>query len=313
MLTRRSALGALTAAAVASGFRPARAAPAKTIRIGYQKNGVFLVAKTRGELDRRFADQGVAVEWREFQFGPPLVEALNVGAIDIGSVGDTPPIFAQAAKARFLYAASYPGSGAAILIPKDSTLKTVAELKGRRVSIPKGSSAHSVAVAALEQAGLSFKDITPVYLAPADGQVAFAQGAVDAWSIWDPYFAIAEQNAGAKPLLLASELGPQYSFLLAARDFAEQHPETLGAAVDAFAEIGAWANANKDAVAQLFATATNTPLEAQKRAVARTNYAVSPVTQAIIAAQQRTADRFFNLGLIPTKIAVAEAVWRPEG
>lgn len=309
MLTRRSALSVLADSSLVPLARPAIAQATKPVRIGFQKNGTFLIAKIRGDVDRRFASEGAKVEWREFPFGPPLVEALNVGAIDLGSVGDTPPIFAQAARSKFVYAASHAATGAGIVVPKESGLRAVADLKGKRISIPKGSSAHNITVAALEKAGLSFDDITPVYLAPADAQAAFAQGAVDAWTIWDPFFAIAEE-AGAKLIALATEVAPQHSFVLAARDFAEREPKTLLAALDEIGRSGAWADANRDETAALFAAATGTPLSAQRRAVARGGYRVRPMEEGIVEAQQKSADRFFKLGLIPAQIEVADAVWR---
>ncbi len=310
MLTRRDALAALSAAGLAPLARPAIAQGPKTVRIGFQKNGTFLIAKLRGDVDRRFASEGVTVEWREFAFGPPLVEALNVGAIDLGSVGDTPPIFAQAARSKFVYAASHAATGAGIIVPKDLGIRTVADLKGKRVSIPKGSSAHNITVAALEKEGLSFRDITPIYLPPADGQAAFRQGAVDAWTIWDPYFALAEEQLGARLVALATDVAPQYSFVLAGSDFAKSAPQTLATAIHEIGVSGSWADAHREEAAALYAEATGTPLAAQKRAVARGRYGVRPMDEEIVEAQQKSADRFFGLGLIPARIEVAEAVWR---
>lgn len=308
MFTRRTALGALAAASALPFAGPARA-DAKKIRIGLQKNGVFLIAKTRRALEERFAADGVTIEWLEFTFGPPLLEALNVGSIDIGTAGDAPPIFAQAARARFVYAATYPASGAAILVPKDSPLQSVAELKGKRIAIPKGSSAHNVAVQLIEKSGISFDDVTAAYLPPADGQAAFSRGAVDAWAVWDPFFAIAEQTLGARVLASSAEAGPQNGFTLANRGFATENPALLKAVIDEFARVGVWADAHKDEVADLFTAATKTPLEAQRRAQTRTGYAVRAVTPDVVATQQANADRFHRLGLIPTPVVVADAVW----
>ncbi|WP_020181429.1 aliphatic sulfonate ABC transporter substrate-binding protein [Methylopila sp. M107] len=310
MLTRRATIAALAAAPFVMTSGRSLAETPKAVRIGFQKNGSFLVAKLRGEIDRHFAEKGVEVEWREFTFGPPLVEALNVGAIDLGSVGDTPPIFAQAAKSKFVYAAAQNGTGAGIIVPKDSSIRAVPDLVGKRVAIPKGSVAHNITAAALEKAGFSFKDITPVYLAPADAQGAFRQGAVDAWTIWDPFFAVAEETVGAKLIALATDIAPQYGFALASRDFAERHGDTLAEVIDQISRAGAWADQNRDKTAELFAEATGTPLAAQRRAVARAGYKLRPLDETIVENQQKSADRFYALGLIPAKIEVAEAVWR---
>jgi len=174
----------------------------KEIRIGYQKSGVLLIAKAQELLEKRFSAQGIGIKWVEFTFGPPLLEALNTGNIDYGAVGDAPPVFAQVARANLLYVAAQPGRGdtQAIVVPKDSPIKTIADLKGRKVAIAKASSAHSLTIGALESVGLKFSDIEPQYLPPADAAAAFTRGSVDAWTIWDPFFALAELNRNARPL-----------------------------------------------------------------------------------------------------------------
>src|SRR3984957_20074924 len=172
---------------------PARAAD-RVVRIGYQKYGNFILSKGTGALDKTLAAQGVAVEWTEFPSGPPLLEALNAGAIDIGQAGEAPPIFAQAAAADFVYIAHEPPApqGEAILVPKDSAIKSLAELKGKKIALNKGANVHYLLVKLLEKAGIQYSDITPVFLAPADARAAFERGAIDAWVIWDPFQAAAE-------------------------------------------------------------------------------------------------------------------------
>ena len=83
----------------------------KEIRIGYQKTGVLVIAKGLGLLDQRFEKDGIKVKWVEFSFGPPLLEALNAGSLDYGYTGDSPPIFAQAARANLLYVGAIPARG----------------------------------------------------------------------------------------------------------------------------------------------------------------------------------------------------------
>ncbi|HEY9347138.1 MAG TPA: aliphatic sulfonate ABC transporter substrate-binding protein, partial [Inquilinus sp.] len=270
MLSRRTLLSttlALAAAAPLAG-RPAGSEEApKAIRIGYQKNGILLVAKTRKSLEQHFFPQGVAVEWIEFAFGPPLLEALNTGSIDFGATGDTPPIFAQAAQAELVYAAAQPaaGKGQALVVPKGSAAKAVADVKGLRVGVGKGSSAHNFLVAALQKAGLAWQDITPVYLAPADARAAFAGGSLDAWAIWDPYYAIAELEEGARVLATSADVEPQNSFFLASRAFATEHPAALRSLVGALGEVGGWAETHHAEIAQLFADETGISLAAEQR------------------------------------------------
>src|SRR6201995_3237614 len=135
----------------------------KVVRVGYQKYGKLVLLKGRGSLEEKLKPLGYTVAWTEFPSGPPLLEALNVGAIDFGIAGETPPIFAQAAGAPLVSLAYDPPApqGEAILVPKDSPLKSVAELKGKKVALNKGSNVHYLLVRALEKAGLKYSDITP--------------------------------------------------------------------------------------------------------------------------------------------------------
>src|SRR5580692_5825372 len=174
--------GAALTAALAIIQLPAQAAD-HIVRIGYQKYGNLILLKGTGALDKTLAAQGVSVEWVEFPSGPPLLEALNAGAIDIGQAGEAPPIFAQAANAGFVYVAHEPAApqGEAILVPHDSTIKSVADLKGKKVALNKGSNVHYLLVKLLEQSGVKYSEIELVFLAPADARAAFETGAVDAW------------------------------------------------------------------------------------------------------------------------------------
>ena len=192
-MRRREFLNLSVAAAVIAALsRQVHAQTAVTeIRIGYQKNGVLVIARQQATLEKHFTSRGIAVKWVEFSSGPPMLEAMNVGSIDYGAVGDSPPIFAQSAGAAIVYAAGQPvTNGQGILVQNNSPIRSIADLKGKRVGFTKGSSAHNIVVQTLEKAGLSYADITPVYLTPPDAGPAFANGSIDAWAIWDPYFAI---------------------------------------------------------------------------------------------------------------------------
>ena len=312
MLTRRSTLAAALAAAA---FPHLARAAGQTLRIGYQKNGILAVAKERGAIEARLKPIGVDVTWTEFSYGPPLLEALSLGSIDVGQTGDAPPIFAQAAKADLVYVAAQAdgGSGSAVLLPKDSPIRALSELKGKRVAFAKGSSAHNLTVAALEKAGLSYGDIEPVTLAPADGSAALLRGAVDAWTVWDPYFAIAEESGQVRVLAQASEIGPTNNFFLANRGFAESQPATVATAIAVLGDVARWCEQNRGSVAASLSKATGVPLAATQRTVGRIKYVIGPVTPTIVAEQQRIADRFHALKLIPRPIRVADIVWTPPG
>jgi sulfonate transport system substrate-binding protein len=304
-----------TAAALALSLSLGTAAQAEDLKefnVGFQKNGVLVVARQQQLIEKALADEGIKVNWIEFQSGPPLLEALNVGSVDFGTTGDSPPVFAQAAGADLLYVAAIPSKGrnSAILVQKNSELKTLDDLEGHKLAFTKGSSAHNVAIAALEKAGLSYDDVTPVYLSPADAGAAFATGSVDAWSIWDPFYAGAELNYGARVLASGPDiLGQTNSFFLANGTFTKAHPEVVKQAIAALGEAGDWANQNKDKVAVALSEATGVPVAVQKLTADRGEFTVTPVTPDIVASQQEVADRFAKLGLIPAPIKVSDVVW----
>ena len=306
-------VSSLAAAGSALGPRSARAAEPGVLRIGYQKNGILAVAREQAAIEATRKPRGVSVRWVEFSFGPPLLEALNLGAIDFGQTGDAPPIFAQAAGAGLVYAAAQPngGSGSAILLPKGSPIGSLADLKGKRVAFAKGSSAHNLTVAALEKAGLGYRDITPVLLAPADGAAAFVGGTIDAWTVWDPYFAIAEEGQGARILVQAPDITPTNNFFLANKGFAEERPEVLKAAIAALGEVAVWCESNRPSVAASLSKITGVPLAATRRAVDRIRFVIAPMDAAVTAEQQRIADRFHAIGVIPRSVRVSDIVWTP--
>jgi sulfonate transport system substrate-binding protein len=282
------------------------------IRIGYQKNGVLVIARQQATLEKHFASQGIAVRWVEFSSGPPMLEAMNVGSIDYGAVGDSPPIFAQSAGAAIVYAAGQPvTNGQGILVQNSSPIRTIADLKGKRVGFTKGSSAHNIVVQTLEKAGLAYADITPVHLTPPDAGPAFANGSIDAWSIWDPYFAIGEIKQNGRILVNASEITRTNSFYIANRDFAKNHGPILQQIIDVTSATANWAEAHRDEVAKSLSAITGIPLDIQTVAANRSSFAVGPVTDDIVATQQGVADRFFKLGLIPKPVVVRDAVWKP--
>uniref|UniRef100_A4WQK6 Putative aliphatic sulfonates-binding protein n=1 Tax=Cereibacter sphaeroides (strain ATCC 17025 / ATH 2.4.3) TaxID=349102 RepID=A4WQK6_CERS5 len=292
---------------------PVGAQQITTLKVGYQKAGLPVIAKRQGSFEAALKPLGVSVEWVEFTAGPPLVEALNVGAIHLGWTGDAPPIFGQSAGAAIRYVAALPsnGEGEAIIAKKDSGIASIADLKGRKVGVGKGTSAHNLLVAALEANGLQFVDVEPVYLGPADAAAAFATDKIDAWSIWDPFLAIAETRYQPTVLVRSPDVLQVNTFFLANTGFAADHAAVIASVLQALAEAADWADRNRDEVAQALAEVTGVPIEAQTLAANRAKFGVFPVTDTIIGHQQETADRFLSLGLIPKAIRVADAVWTP--
>jgi sulfonate transport system substrate-binding protein len=311
-MKRREFLGLSVGGAIAAlSSRTEAQTTVKEIRVGYQKTGVLVIARQQAVLEKRFAGKQIGIKWIEFTSGPPLLEAMSTGSVDLGAVGDTPPIFAQAANANIVYVAGSPiTNGQGILVPANSNIRTIADLRGKRVGFTKGTSAHNVVIATLEKAGLTYEDITPVYLTPPDAGPAFTNGSIEAWAIWDPYFAIGEKRQNGRILINASEVAKTNSFYLANRDFANAHVRETREVIDGLAEAARWAEANRAEVAGALAAVTGVPLEVQTVAANRASFLIGPVTDEIVTTQQAVADRFHRLGLIPKPIAVRDIVWR---
>jgi sulfonate transport system substrate-binding protein len=301
-----------TIPALAFGLRAA-AAPLKILRIGTQKGAAILMAeRQRRGLENLLNPLGIEVRWSEFQYGPPVMEAMRAGGVDIGLVGDTPPIFAQAANSDLLYVAAVPGSAEAILLPAGSNLQTLQDLKGKRIAFARGSAAHNLTIAAMEKAGLTFADVEQVALAPADAAAAFERGSIDAWAIWDPFYALYENRPGVRVLVTSAGIAVQNSFVIGTRSFVTAAPDITAKVIEELSRISDWAAANRADVAQLVSEGTGVPYETTSRAMQRYPFKVVPINQDHIRSQQDIADRFLRLGVIPGKIDVARQVWRPN-
>ncbi|EJJ29578.1 aliphatic sulfonate ABC transporter substrate-binding protein [Rhizobium sp. CF142] len=319
MITRRQTLGlfgAAAATAILPSVKPARAA-ATEFRIGWQKNGVLALAKRRGALEKRLADQGITVSWSEFTSGPPLLEALGAGALDFGATGDVPPLFAQAAGGALYYVGVYRGSpaGSAILVRKDSPIKSLEDLKGKKVAFKRGSSAHNVTVKALRKAGLKPEDVQQVDLAPPDAAAAFKNGSIDAWSIWDPYLAIAEADPDTRILTTAEGIVDSYSFFLANKDFTDENGTVIVNVLDELAKVGRSAQDNLEATVKELSEITGVPAEVTRVTLQRPGAdlgSVTTVSDAAASYQQALADEFYNLGIVPKKLTTGDIVWRPK-
>ena len=303
---------------VAGGFAASVAtaghAADKTLRIGFQKYGTLVLLKTKGLLEEKLRPLGWSVEWTEFPAGPQLLEALNVGAIDFGTTGEAPPIFAQAAGAPLVYVGYEPPApkGEAILVPAASPLKSVADLRGKTVALNKGSNVHYLLVKLLEKAGLQYTDIKTSFLPPADARAAFERGAVDAWVIWDPFLAAAEAATGARQLADGTDSVVNHQFYLASRAFNEAHPDVVQLAFEALGEVDKWVEGNPKEVAAQFSPALGIPAPILEVAVERQAYGIRQIDDSVVAEQQRIADAFFRLGLIPKPIKIADAVRKPQ-
>ena len=309
---RAIAIAILSMSTVAAGVG-ASYGQDKVVRIGYQKYGKLVLLKGKGSLEEKLRPFGYKVSWTEFPSGPPLLEALNVGAIDFGVAGETPPIVAQAAGAPLVYLAYDPPApqGEAILVPKDSALKSVAELKGKKVALNKGSNVHYLLVRALEKAGLKYTDIQPVFLAPSDALAAFSRGSVDAWVIWDPYEAAAEASTGARILADGTGIVSNYQFYFTSKNFLTHDAKAVDVVLEALNEADDWTKNNIEAVAEQLSPSVGLPAPVLAVSLKRESYGILPISDDVIASQQRIADTFFGLGLLPKTVTVSDVQRKP--
>jgi sulfonate transport system substrate-binding protein len=301
----------LLAAGLAFPAIRARAADARTVRIGLQKGEPVLMAvRQNRDLENLLAPLGYDVQWIEFQFGPPIMEAMRVGSVDLGAVGDTPPVFAQAAHGDLLYVSALRSGSQAILLPPGSGIQTLTDLKGKKLALGRGSSAHNFAIKALEKAGLRYDQVETIYLGPADAGAAFERGAIDAWCIWDPYRALFENRPGVRTLVTNDDLGEQNSFIIGRGAFVRANPELISKLLARLTAASEWVRGHRPEVADLLSNATGMPPDVMRRAMARAPAEVLPMTDDIARSQQQIADRFRALGLLPVDIRVFDAVWR---
>ncbi|HLY54154.1 MAG TPA: sulfonate ABC transporter substrate-binding protein [Stellaceae bacterium] len=305
----RTLLVAVLAFAAASAL-----ADGPTLRIGIQSYGTLVVVQAQKALEQRLRRQVSGIEWVQFPAGPPLLDAMAEGRIDFGATSEVPPIFAQAAGEPLVYvAAERPApKGEAILVPKGSPLRTVADLKGLKVAFNKGSNVHYLVALALGSAKLTLEDIVPVYLPPAEAQAAFEHGEVDAWAIWDPYLSAAEAQTGARELVNGEGLVTNRQFYLATSKLAQEQPALLQAILEEIYRTDAWAAAHISETAAQLAPVTGLSQPVMEAALNRMPLGTGPVTDDVVRDQQRIADAFYRLGLISKPVVVRDVVWTPH-
>jgi sulfonate transport system substrate-binding protein len=303
---RRTVLGAI--AALSSGLAAAQSKPEtlQTLRIGLQKSSTLTtILRTRGTLEQLLAPLNVKVTWHEFTSGLPLLEALNLGNIDVSAdVADTVPVFAQAAGANLTFVAQESPSptAQAIVVRADSPIKTVADLKGRKIGFAKAAGVHFLLIAALEKSGLAFKDIEPAYLTPADGRAAFERGAIDAWVVWDPFLAAVQKQSAVRVLADGRDLASYQRYYLAGTSFAQARPDVLRVFFTELQKAGVWVKQSPKDAAALLAPVWGLDAGVIELANSRRSYEVRAVVPAALTEQQRIADAFFAEKLLPRRV-----------
>lgn len=304
-----SAGAAALAALPGLGTPPARAAAAsRTLRIGNQK-GYLTLLKGRGTLEKRLAPLGVALTWTEFDAGPVQLEALNVGSIDFGDVGEAPPIFAQAAGAPLAYvAATVPRpQSEAVLVPHASAIRSVPDLKGKTVALNRGSNVHYFLVKLLQAHNVQYTDVKVVFLAPADARAAFERGSIDAWVIWDPFLAAAQKTLNARILADATGVVGNRAYYFSSLDYAKRNPDVIKILIDELSRIDQWGQGNRAALSTQLAQLWGLPNDVVSEAIGRVQFGTGPITKAILGEQQQIANTFFDLKLIPKRVNVLDA------
>lgn len=288
------------------------------LRIGYQKSSTLIsLLKNQGSLEKALAAHDIRVSWHEFASGQPLLEALNVGNVDISAdVADTVPVFAQAAGAQLAYfARETPSPSAqAILVQDGSPLRSLTDLKGKKVAVTKAAGAHYLLIAALAKANLKFSDIQPAYLTPADGRAAFENGKVDAWVIWEPFLSAAQRQLPTRTLASSQGLASYQRYYLTSTRFAKKHPQVLQTVYGELVKAGDWLRAHPAEAAQILGPLWgNLDPAIVEQANGRRSYEVRPVSKDGLAEQQKIADAFFAEGLLPRRVDTQDvAVWQAE-
>ena len=324
--TRRQALQTLAALGTATGWIALAHAQGSTakpqvLRLGYQKSSTLaVVLKTRGTLEQLLAPLQVKVSWHEFTSGLPLLEALNLGNVDVSAdVADTVPVFAQAAGAQLTFVAQEAPSPSAqaIVVRADSPIKTVADLKGKKIGFAKAAGAHYLLIAALDKAGLAFKDIEPAYLTPADGRAAFERGAIDAWVVWDPFLAAVQRQSAVRVIADGrgqgqGDIASYQRYYLASTPFAQARPDVLQVLFAELKKAGQWVKQSPQDAAALLAPVWGLDAATVEQANSRRSYDVRAVQPGLLAEQQRIADAFLSEKLLPRRVnALDVALFKP--
>ena len=284
----------------------------RELRIGYQKFGNLGVLKARQSLEQCFSQQGVSVLWSEYPAGPQLLHALQNNEIDFGTTGEVPPIFAQVGGNAVTYIAWEPPApnSVGLVVPYDSDIQTLADLRGKRISINKGSNVHWLLLQLLEEAGIALDEVKVVYAPPKYPLTASDYLAVDAWMMWDPLLSAAETNAELRILANGEGRVRNHQFYLARRDYVLQHDDVIQQLVESLQQTGLFIDSHREEAAALLAQELGLELAAVERALSRRSHRTRAMAFEVIKEQQIIADRFYALGLINKPVRVRDAVWQ---
>ncbi len=278
------------------------------LRVGDQKGNSQAVMEAAGVLK----DVPYKIEWKEFAAAAPLLEALSAGAIETGLVGDAPFTFAVAAKApiKAIAAIRQTQDGLAVLVPKDSAVKSFDDLKGKKIATGRGSIGHQLVLAALESKGWTTSDIQLSFLAPSDAKVAYTRGSVDAWSTWEPYVSQEEVLFASRRVLTAEGLTPGIGFQVASDDAIRDKRSELQDFLKRLSAARAWSLTNVNSYAETWGRLMNIPAAVPLNWLTRAKIQITPIDDASVIDEQKTIDLYLRSGLIKTKLDAAAIVDR---
>lgn len=281
-----------------------------TVQIGVQgSGGLFGKAREEKWFESEFEKLGVKVEWSEFQSGPPMTEAMASNKLDFAGLGNMPVVAAQAADIPFkVISQGLEGKkNVAIIVPTDSQITSLADLKGKKVAVAKGSNAYNFLYRGLNEAGLKDTDLEIIQLQPDEAQPAFESGGVDAWATWDPYITLNTLTGKAKVLIDGEQLGVlSPSFYIVREGFADKYPELVTLYLKVFNKAIAWEEENQEEALERYAAERNIPVEVIKGILERSKTINIPVSDEIVAELQQTADFQYEIQNIRKKIDVSK-------
>lgn len=288
----------------------AKAAGSRVLRIVRAKQLVGLaVLEKQGILEKDLAPLGFSVQWIEFAAGPQQLEALNAGALDVALTAESPAVFAQAAQASsssLVYLATTPPNGKAVsfLVHDGSSLKTLADLKGKKVAFQKASIGHYLLYKALDSVGLKLGDVQSVFLPPADANAAFSAGSVDAWVIWEPFPTRIVEGHWGHVLVDGDKLRDTANFYTTTRSFLNAHSDVLKVFLADLDRVEMWSTEHPREMADLLSPSLLIDVSTLLKMHAKYQFGVLPITEPGIAKQQEVADLWFRLGFLPNKVDV---------
>jgi sulfonate transport system substrate-binding protein len=286
----------------------AAASAQTTLRVGDQKGNSQAVMEAAGVL----RDVPYKIEWKEFPAAAPLLEALGAGAIETGLVGDAPFTFAAAANVpvKAIGAIRQSQEGLAILVPRESGIRSFVDLRGKKIATGRGSIGHQLILAALESRGWSASDVQIVFLAPSDAKVAYTQGSVDAWSTWEPYVSQEEVLFQSRRVITAEGITPGIGFQVASPNAIRDKRPELEDFLRRLTAARAWSLSNVGTYAETWGRLMGIPSAVPLNWLSRAKIRIAPIDDDVVADEQKTIDLYFRSGLIKQKLDAAELVDR---